>query len=384
MTKYIGARAAAYIFIMISFIIVIGSRDQICKIRGSLSLSLQAWYLDDGTIIGDTLVVGKVSELIMKDEPRCGLHLNVNKSDVFWPKEDLRSSLAGVFPPNIARPLHGAKLLCGPASVDFNLSSELVMKRMVTTIMLMDTISKINDPQCELLLLPTCAALRFALECIVTAPGPGFGDWQWRLATLLFAFGGLAMVPTSGLGWTINGISNGKEVYIGLGGGCDKPLRPTDMLLYSWDEGLDVCVDLTRSSPLTHNGMVDFVPDQVVIDAAHRKQVKYEAKCEDIVYGFLPFSFSSVGELEKDVALRSALERIVIASDVDLVIGNGGLPPFTFRGLGVYYAASRPAFEDALCGFNVKIETELLSNSSDIAAHKFVKKLVDIYFMRVI
>ncbi|GKG25959.1 hypothetical protein Tco_0399105, partial [Tanacetum coccineum] len=34
-------------------------------------------------------------------------------------------------------------------------------------------------------------ALRSSLERIVTASGPGFGDWQWRLATLPFAFGGL-------------------------------------------------------------------------------------------------------------------------------------------------------------------------------------------------
>nr|GFB91753.1 hypothetical protein [Tanacetum cinerariifolium]GFB92678.1 hypothetical protein [Tanacetum cinerariifolium] len=61
------------------------------------------------------------------------------------------------------------------------------------------------------------------------------------------------------------------------------------MLLYSWDEGLDVCVDLTRSSSLTQTGMVYFVPGRAVIDAAHRKRVKYEAKCADIGYGFLPF-----------------------------------------------------------------------------------------------
>nr|GEV02164.1 hypothetical protein [Tanacetum cinerariifolium] len=39
----------------------------------------KAWYLDDGIIVGDTLVVGKVLELIMKDGQRCGLHLNVDK-----------------------------------------------------------------------------------------------------------------------------------------------------------------------------------------------------------------------------------------------------------------------------------------------------------------
>ncbi|GKD76945.1 hypothetical protein Tco_1339566, partial [Tanacetum coccineum] len=60
-------------------------------------------------------------------------------------------------------------------------------------------------------------------------------------------------------------------VDIGLDGGRDKPLRPTDMLLYSWDKGLDVCVDLTGSSPLPQTGLVDFVSDRAVIEAAQRK-----------------------------------------------------------------------------------------------------------------
>nr|GEV51425.1 hypothetical protein [Tanacetum cinerariifolium] len=59
------------------------------------------------------------------------------------------------------------------------------------------------------------------------------------------------------------GISAGKEVDIGLGGWQEKPLRP-------------------------------------LIEAAQRKRVKYEAKCTDIGYGFLPFSFSSFGGLDKD------------------------------------------------------------------------------------
>ncbi|GJY25666.1 hypothetical protein Tco_0400392 [Tanacetum coccineum] len=164
----------------------------ICKIRDSFNLSLQAWYLDDGTIIGDTLVVGK---------------------------EDPRSRLEGVSPPNIARPLHGVKLLGGPASVDFDFSSKLVMKRVARTIELMDTVARINGPQCELLLFRACAgisklyftmrtcsprvfemaqrafdeALCSARERIVTTFGPRFGDWKWRLATLPFAFGGLGV-----------------------------------------------------------------------------------------------------------------------------------------------------------------------------------------------
>ncbi|GJV43208.1 hypothetical protein Tco_1427744 [Tanacetum coccineum] len=360
-------------------------------------LSLQAWYLDDDTIIGDTLVVRKILELIMKDGPRCGLHLNVDKTEMAQRAFD--------------------------------------------------------------------AALCSALKRIVTASGPGFGDWQWRLATLSFAFGGLGVycagdvliyaflasklqsaslqtkllrhssivasgpafndalcafntkmktgllsnaseiaasklmkkwadiyftrvtqtakptfslssrqmalwqsqmedhtsdwlraVPISGLGQTMNGktyrdiygdhavscasiigikhrhnvvrdtlvdicfrsgISAGKEVDIGLGGGCDKPLCPADMLLYSWDEGLDVCVDLTGSSPLMQTGIVDFVPGRAVIDEAHRKRVKYEAKCANIGYDFLPFSFSSFGELEKDaVNLLKRVQKFSVTQDI--------------------------------------------------------------------
>ncbi|GKD31444.1 hypothetical protein Tco_1242222 [Tanacetum coccineum] len=94
-----------------------------------------------------------------------------------------------------------------------------------------------------------------------------------------------------------SGISAGKEVDIGLDGGCDKPIRPADMLLYSWDGGLDVRVDQTGSSSLMQTGMADFVPGRAVINVAQRKRVKYMAKCATIRYGFIPFSFSSLGEL---------------------------------------------------------------------------------------
>ncbi|GJT83971.1 hypothetical protein Tco_1058313 [Tanacetum coccineum] len=77
---------------------------------------------------------------------------------------------------------------------------------------------------------------------------------------------------------------------------------------------VDICYrfgisdDLTGSSPLTQTGMVDFVPGQAVIDAAQRKRGKYMAKCADIGYEFLPFSFSSLGELEANAV--TLLKRI--------------------------------------------------------------------------
>ncbi|GJT64242.1 hypothetical protein Tco_1015722 [Tanacetum coccineum] len=119
-----------------------------------------------------------------------------------------------------------------------------------------------------------------------------------------------------------SGISAGKEVDIGLNGGRDKPLPPADMLLYSWDGGLDVCVDLTGSSPLTQTAMVDFVPGRAVIDAAQRKRGKYMDRCAAIGYGFLLFSFSSLGEFEADVI--TLLKRIWNFS-----ITHWGTAPFT-------------------------------------------------------
>ncbi|GJR84050.1 lysine--tRNA ligase [Tanacetum coccineum] len=60
-----------------------------------------------------------------------------------------------------------------------------------------------------------------------------------------------------------------KKLTCGLGRIGDKALRPADILLYSWDGGLDVCVDLTGSSPLTRTGMTDFAPGRAVIDRLH-------------------------------------------------------------------------------------------------------------------
>ncbi|GKD69174.1 hypothetical protein Tco_1323264 [Tanacetum coccineum] len=79
-----------------------------------------------------------------------------------------------------------------------------------------------------------------------------------------------------------SGISARKEVDIGLDGGCDKPLAPVDILLYSWDGGLDVCVDLTGSLLLTQTKMVDFVPGRAIIVAAQRKRGRcgYLAKAD--------------------------------------------------------------------------------------------------------
>ncbi|GKB67051.1 hypothetical protein Tco_0928463 [Tanacetum coccineum] len=85
--------------------------------------------------------------------------------------------------------------------------------------------------------------------------------------------------------------------------------------------GMEVlmCVwNLTGSSLLTQTGIADFVSGCAVIDAAQRKRVKYMAKCAAIGYGFLLFSFSSLGELEEDaVTLLKRIRKFSLAQDIE-------------------------------------------------------------------
>ncbi|GJT56439.1 putative reverse transcriptase domain-containing protein [Tanacetum coccineum] len=63
--------------------------------------------------------------------------------------------------------------------------------------------------------------------------------------------------------------------------------------------------------------MANFMPGRVVFDAAQRKRGKYMTKYADIGYGFLPFSFSSLGELEADaVTLLKRIRKFSIAQDI--------------------------------------------------------------------
>nr|GEX31074.1 hypothetical protein [Tanacetum cinerariifolium] len=362
-----------------TFLFALVLHPLICKIKDSFNLSLHAWYLDDGTIIGDTLVVEKVLELIMEDGPLRGLHLNVDKTKVFWPKEDPRSRLVGVFPPAITRPLHGVKLLDGPVNVDFDFSYELVWKRVAKSIELMDAVAKLNDPQCELLLLRACAAFNVKMkidllcnpseivalklmkklvdiyftsvtqmaESTFSLSPRQMALWKsqmedhtsdWLRVVLISGFfkgdiygdHAVSCAGIVGIKHQHNvvrdtlvdichrsEISSGKEVDIGLKGGRDKSLRPADVFLYSLDCGRALCVDLTGSSPITQTGMVDFVPGQAVVDAAQRKRGKYLAKCAAIGYRFLPFSFSSFGELEADaVSLLKRIRKFSMTQDI--------------------------------------------------------------------
>ncbi|GJR77916.1 putative reverse transcriptase domain-containing protein [Tanacetum coccineum] len=102
------------------------------QIRDCCQLLFHAWYLDNGTIIRDTIEV----------------------------KE-------GLFPRDIGRPTLGVKLLGGAVSQDAGFISSLAVKRASRAMELMSLIPSLRDPQSELLLLRSCmgvANLLFGLR----------------------------------------------------------------------------------------------------------------------------------------------------------------------------------------------------------------------------
>ncbi|XP_026448896.1 uncharacterized protein LOC113349177 [Papaver somniferum] len=202
-----------------SLLFALALHPLVLQIAAQCTLDMQAWYLDDSTIVGDTLEVGKALDIIQTEGPKRGLHLNVTKTELLWPTIDPRRNEVGVFPANICKPTSGVKLLGGHVSLNTDFCSDMVTSRVDKTIALMQKIQKLHDPQCELLLLRNCVgisklyftlrttnpqALQVAtahydkhlldyLRQIIVGDGAGFGLVQQRLATLPIKDGGLGV-----------------------------------------------------------------------------------------------------------------------------------------------------------------------------------------------
>nr|GEV42444.1 putative reverse transcriptase domain-containing protein [Tanacetum cinerariifolium] len=123
------------------------------KIKDNCKLLLHAWYLDDGTVIGDSEEVARVLDIINVSGPGLGLELNIKKTKIFWPSCNGMKLREGLFPVNIRRPSSGVKLLRRAISRDANFISGLAMRRAVNAVDLMGLLPHLHDPHSELILL---------------------------------------------------------------------------------------------------------------------------------------------------------------------------------------------------------------------------------------
>ncbi|GKA07259.1 hypothetical protein Tco_0686483 [Tanacetum coccineum] len=277
------------------------------RIRDCCQLLFHAWYLDYGTIIGDT------------KEPSCN-------------GEKVKD---GLFPRDIRRPKLGVKLLGGEVSRDAGFISSLAVKRASRAVELMSLLPSLRDPQSEILLLRSCMdvakllfglrtcqpmyigevvsifdnGLRRAIEAIVVCGGPFFRDFQWRLESLTILFSGLGLCSTEDVSTYAFVASRAQswrfEIVKSLGVIFDlsphqkavslaqfaarfvwilllegrSTLLPADILVFGWAGRKHACVDLTGVSPLVGVRDNGFVAGQAALKAESSKVAKHEKAC---------------------------------------------------------------------------------------------------------
>lgn len=75
-----------------------------------------------------------------------------------------------------------------------------------------------------------------------------------------------------------DGVAARKEVPMAFLSDTNAPLRPPDLLVFNWENGRDVCFDVTGVSPCTGGGIRRFTPGNALSAATTRKCNKYLEK----------------------------------------------------------------------------------------------------------
>ena len=138
-------------------------------IKSSLpsSLAMNAWYLDDGTLVGSPESLSAALGIIEKEGPKLGLHLNRRKSLLFIPKECDASS--SPLPSDVPVAQGGFTLLgcpIGPPSY----CEDILRARIDKIKQSLAALHELRDAQCETALLRSCLALPKLSYIIRTCP----------------------------------------------------------------------------------------------------------------------------------------------------------------------------------------------------------------------
>jgi ubiquitin carboxyl-terminal hydrolase 44/49 len=135
------------------------------RIQSEFKLDLSVWYLDDGTIIGDKAEVFKVFELLEKEGPEVGLHLNVKKNEIWWPSR----SEPDPFPEVERVDNSGVKLLGAPIGTE-EFTAKFVSKKLDVLQSVCAKLEAVDDAQIEFGLFRGCLAYNKINHLLRTCP----------------------------------------------------------------------------------------------------------------------------------------------------------------------------------------------------------------------
>lgn len=126
------------------------------------SLLMNAWYLDDGTIVGKTEDVYKAFTILREMSPEYGLELNLKKCELWWTRSDLNWSL---FPAEIHRNFDSGTELLGSAVGSSDFKNRVLLKRVQKIKQLHSALKDIDSAQTKMHLLRSCIGMpKFAFS----------------------------------------------------------------------------------------------------------------------------------------------------------------------------------------------------------------------------
>ncbi len=136
------------------------------RLEDECDLIFHSWYLDDGVLIGPHEEVARALAIIAEESGRTGLHLNLGKSEVWWPAWE--PAARAYYPPGISilGAAAGVRVLGCPVGSAAH-ADEFVGTRVAEIIRSLEFLDDLREPQVQLTLLRACLgipSLSFALR----------------------------------------------------------------------------------------------------------------------------------------------------------------------------------------------------------------------------
>ena len=152
------------------------------RIRDSCpNLKLNAWYLDDGVLVGPSEEVNLALEIISSVGPSYGAHINLPKCEL-WSLSEVSST--DIFNPVIPRAVDGTALLGTAVGSDPFIIS-VVQNCLVKIDDLLSKIRSLEDAQLEYVLLRSCAGLPKFIHVMRTTSPQSLGPTLLEMDSLL-------------------------------------------------------------------------------------------------------------------------------------------------------------------------------------------------------
>ena len=137
----------------------LGIKRLVESLSTSAGLLLNAWYLDDGTLIGSYSAVSAALRLLETDGPKIGLQINHSKCALYWPSINPARIVEVGISSHIPVANDGLTLLGGAVSLDLDYLKTVAQARFTKAAAQMARLPILHDPQLQLLLLRNCLSL---------------------------------------------------------------------------------------------------------------------------------------------------------------------------------------------------------------------------------